>query len=250
MNISDKARKNHEKLFPQIPVEEGGNDDELNEILLNFNFDEVWRYDHLDEKTRMMCVLACTIASQTNKRFEVFVNAAMNVGVTPVEIREVVYQAVPYIGVLKVLDLLEPMNAIFKERGVALPLPKQTTVTHEERFEKGRALQWEIFGKDVIEGNREKAPEDQEPVQTFLSDNCFGDYYTRNGLDIPTRELMTFVFLLSQSGLEPQLKGHIAGNLAVGNDRQKLVDVVTALCPYIGYPRTLNALRCINEMTK
>lgn len=38
-------------------------------------------------------------------------------------------------------------------------------------------------------------------------------------------ELITFVILLSQSGLEPQLKGHIQGNLNVGNDKQKLLDV-------------------------
>lgn len=81
-----------------------------------------------------------------------------------------------------------------------------------------------------------------------MSDNCFGDYYTRNGLDIKTRELITFVILLSQSGLEPQLKGHSQGNINVGKDKQKLLDVVTALLPYIGYPRSLNAIRCINEL--
>lgn len=65
--------------------------------------------------------------------------------------------------------------------------------------------------------------------------------------EVQERELITFVILLSQSGLEPQLKGHIQGNLNVGNDKQKLLDVVTALLPYIGYPRSLNAIRCINE---
>jgi len=44
------------------------------------------------------------------------------------------------------------------------------------------------------------------------------------------------------------LKGHIQGNLNIGNDKQVLLNVITQLLPYVGYPRTLNALRCINEV--
>lgn len=64
--------KNHKKLFPEIKVE-NTLDEELMEILLNFNLDEVQKQDHLDEKTRQMVILACTIASQTPKRYEIFI---------------------------------------------------------------------------------------------------------------------------------------------------------------------------------
>ena len=50
------------------------------------------------------------------------------------------------------------------------------------------------------------------------------------------------------AGREPQVKGHIAGNLLVGNDKQVQLDTVTQLLPYIGYPRTLNAIACLNEV--
>lgn len=246
MNITDKAMKNHKKLFPEIEVD-NTYDEELVEILLNFNFDEVIEQDHLDSKTRQMVILAATIACQTPKRYEVFVKAALNVGVTSIEIKEILYQAVPYVGVLKVLDLLEPTNQIFKERGIRLPLEKQGTTTRENRLEKGLAVQKSIFG-EVIDNNYKNSPENQIHIQKFLSDNCFGDYYTRNGLDTKTRELITFVILTAQGGCEPQLKGHIQGNVTVGNNKQKLLDVVTALIPYIGYPRSLNAIRCINEV--
>ncbi|MGM9970153.1 MAG: carboxymuconolactone decarboxylase family protein [Anaeroplasma sp.] len=248
MNITDKAMKNHEKLFPEIGVTDTL-DEELIEILLNFNFDEVLEHESLDERTRQMVILAVTIASQTPKRYEIFLKAALNVGVTPIEIKEILYQSVPYVGVLKVLDLLEPTNKIFEERGIKLPLEKQGTTTRENRFDKGLEVQKSIFG-DVIDKAYESSPKEQVHIQKFLSDNCFGDYYTRNGLDVKTRELITFSILLAQSGLEPQLKGHIQGNLNVGNDKQKLLDTATALLPYVGYPRTLNAIRCINEVAK
>ena len=245
MNITKKAMENYKKLFGEEVKE--GNDDELMEIITNFSLDEAQEYDHLDEKTRQMVILAATIAVQTPKRYEVAVKAALNVGVTPIEIKEILYQAVPYVGLLKVLDLLEPANKIFEERGIKLPLEKQGTTNLENRFDKGLKVQKSIFG-DVIDKNYENSPENQVHIQKFLSDNCFGDYYTRNGLDVKTRELITFSILISQGGCEPQVKGHIAGNVNVGNDKQTLLNTVTALLPYIGYPISLNAISCINEV--
>jgi 4-carboxymuconolactone decarboxylase len=108
------------------------------------------------------------------------------------------------------------------------------------------ALQKEIFG-NMIDKMYQESPANQIHIQKYLSANCFGDYYTRKGLDIKTRELLTFSMILSLGGCEPQLKGHIQGNLNVGNDKEVLLSVVTQLLPYVGYPRTLNAIRCLNE---
>ena len=78
--------------------------------------------------------------------------------------------------------------------------------------------------------------------------NCFGDFVTRGGLDARTRELLTFSMLLTLGGCEPQLKGHIRGNLNLRNDKRTLLTVITQLLPYVGYPRSLNAIACLNEV--
>jgi 4-carboxymuconolactone decarboxylase len=75
-----------------------------------------------------------------------------------------------------------------------------------------------------------------------------GSTYTRTGLDVRTRELLTFSMLLALGGCEPQVKGHIQGNLKVGNGRETMMAVITQLLPFVGYPRTLNAMRCLNEV--
>lgn len=245
MVITEKAMENYKKLFKSDELFK--DDEELKEIILNFALDEVQAQDNLDEKIRQMVILAATIATQTSKMYERFVNSALNVGITPVEIKEILYQSVPYVGILKVLDLLEPTNRIFKGRGIELPLEKQGTTNIENRFDRGLEVQKSIFG-DVIDKNYENSPKNQVHIQKFLSDNCFGDFYTRNGLDVKTRELITFSILISQGGCEPQVKGHIAGNVNVGNDKQTLLNTVTALLPYIGYPRSLNAIGCINQV--
>lgn len=59
--------------------------------------------------------------------------------------------------------------------------------------------------------------------------------------------MITFCFLAAQSGCEPQLTSHAAANLRVGNDKAFMIQVLSQCLPYIGYPRSLNALRCLND---
>ena len=92
------------------------------------------------------------------------------------------------------------------------------------------------------------APENQKNIQDYLSAYCFGDFYTRKFLTIPERELLTFAILVAQGGCEPQVKAHVGGNAAVGNSKETLLAALTVCLPYIGFPRTLNALGCVNEI--
>ena len=247
MNISEIAYKNHEELWPDYKSRAMQTDPELIELFDNFAFDEVISYGNLDTKTRVMMILGSTIACQAQGEYKMMVNAALNVGVTPIEVKEILYQSVPYVGIAKVVDFIYLTNEILTERGIALPLEGQSTTTPETRFEKGLEVQKAIFG-DLIDKMYEASPANQLHIQKYLSANCFGDYYTRKGLDLKTRELLTFSIILSLGGCEPQLKGHVQGNLNVGNDKQVLLSTVTQLLPYVGYPRTLNAIRCINEV--
>jgi 4-carboxymuconolactone decarboxylase len=247
MAISETAQKNHEELFPNHKSTLKVTDPELIEVFDNFAFDEVLLYGNLDTKTRLMVILASLIAQQTLSKYKVMLGGALNVGVTPVEVKEIVYQAVPYVGIAKVFDFIHATNEILASMGIKLPLEGQSTTSPETRFEKGLALQKEIFG-DTIDTMYRESPENQLHIQEYLSANCFGDYVTRSGLDIKTRELLTFSMLLSLGGCEPQLKGHIQGNLNIGNNKEVLLSVVTQLLPYVGYPRALNALRCVNEV--
>ena len=249
MAPNGQARKNHEKLFPGHVSTLAVTDPELIEIFDNFAFDEVLRHGDRDARTRLMVQLAALIACQALREYRVMLGAALTVGVTPVEVKEIVYQAVPYVGMAKAFDFIHATNEVLAERGVELPLPGQSTTTPETRAEKGRAVQEQIIGREVVEKLYAAAPEEQEHIQHFLSANCFGDYYTRTGIDVPTRELLTFSMLVALGGCEPQVKGHVAANLRVGNDRTRLIAVVTSLLPFIGYPRTLNALRAVDEVT-
>lgn len=247
MSISETARKNHDELFGERVSTMKRTDPELVEVFDNFAFDEVLAYGSLDKRTRLMIILASTIACQALGEFKVMLGGALNIGVTPVEVKEIVYQAVPYVGMAKTYDFLIVANEVLKSRGIQLPLEGQATTTPDTRFDEGLKTQKSIFGEGIAKRLTE-SPADEVHINRYLADNCFGDYLTRKGLPVKTRELLTFSMLASLGGCEPQLKGHIQGNLNLGNDRATLLSALTQLLPYIGYPRTLNALRCIDEV--
>jgi len=247
VNLTDTAIRNHEELFPDHKSTLQMTDPELIDVFDNFAFDEVIGYGNLDTRTRVMMILASTIAGQALCEYKVMLGCALNVGVTPVEIKEIVYQSIPYVGIAKVFDFIHATNEVLQSRGIKLPLEGQSTTTTETRYEKGLEVQKKIFG-GMIDKMYKESPETQIHIQRYLSANCFGDYYTRNGLEIQTRELLTLSMLIALGGTETQMKGHIQGNVNVGNDKKRQLSLMTQLLPYVGYPRTLNAIKCLNEV--
>ena len=224
MPLTETARKNHDALFPGHVSTLAVTDPELIEIFDNFAFDEILAESTLDARLRLMTQLAAIIACQAPNEFRFMLGAALDNGVTPVEAKEILYQAVPYVGIARAFDFLHATNDVLKARGVALPLPGQSTTTPGDRAEKGLEVQKQIIGAANVERLYAMAPSDQQHIQRYLSAHCFGDHYTRRGLDLPTRELVTLSVLAALGGCDPQVKGHVAANLNVGNDRAKLID--------------------------
>ena len=218
-------------------------DPEFAERVEHFAFDEVVNEpeQQLDEVTRHMAILATLLGCQGTDVFRRELPQALDAGVTPVMAKEIVYQAVDYLGMGRVLPFLDITNEVLTARGVTLPLEGQATTTMEIRLEKGAQAQADIFGPQMLEAWK------TGHINRWLAANCFGDYYTRTGLTLAQREMITFCFLAAQGGCEPQLTGHAKGNMNMGNDRDFLIRVVSQCLPYIGYPRSLNAVACVNK---
>jgi 4-carboxymuconolactone decarboxylase len=221
---------------------------DFEEILSRFIFGEVFYQGSLTIHQRELITLVVMTTNQTLPQLHAHIGAALNVGLTPVEIMEAIYQCAPYIGFPKTLNALAMVNEVLKERDISLSLESQKQTGEDDRFEKGLQVQTAIFG-DVIRQMRENAPENQKHIQDYLSAFCFGDIYTRGGLDLKTRELLTLCILGALGGCESQVKAHVKGNLNVGNDKDLMIAAITQCLPYMGFPRTLNALNCVNEMS-
>ena len=237
------------KIFPGLAQ----TDPEFAQIFTNFAFGEVLstspELEPLAEPTRYLAILATLLGCQGLDAFRLMLPLALDGGVTPIEVKETVYQAAAYLGLGRMLPFLSAVNEELSRRGIALPLEPQGTVQPEQRREAGNQIQVEAFGEG-LRNSWEHGPEEKRHINSWLASNCFGDYYTRKGLSLPQREMITFCFLAAQGGCEPQLTAHARANMTVGNDRLFLIQVVSRCLPYIGYPRSLNALNCIENASK
>ena len=220
---------------------------EFEAVRNRFVYAEARTQGELDDRRRALVVVACLATLEADDLAEQ-IHAAMIVGVTPVELQEVFHQVVPYIGLTRAEHGLRVLAEVLRAEGVSLPLPPQSTTDENSRLEKGIHAQSAIFGEDHILPMRASAPEDQAFMQDYLSAYCFGDTYTRNGLELETRELLTFVAIISMGGCDPQARAHAAGNVAVGNDARTLFAAIATCVPYLGCPRSLNAMAAVNAI--
>lgn len=243
---------------PESQADDGlfASDGEFMALFYNFAYGEVLAEAsvQLDRRTRSIAILAALLGAQAQEEFAVMLCAALNAGVSAAEIKEIIYQSAAYLGFAKTRPFLTAANEVLRQNGAALPLaaeqPAEAALhSADERRARGNAVQTAVFGEQMRE-NWKSAPPERRAVTAWLASNCFGDYYTRGGLDIRMRELITFCFLAAQGGCEAQLTSHAAGNMAVGNGAQFLVSAVHHILPYIGYPRSLNALACIDAARK
>jgi len=225
-------------------------DPEFVERFANFAFDDVPADVDLPDRTRFMCWLATLLGCQGIDEFRALLPAALNVGVEPETVKEIVYQASAYLGIGRVYPFLKATNEALVAAGVELPLKPQATTqpTEESRYEGGETAQVACFGEQM-HGYKDRGNPDYPWIAQWLVKNCFGDWYTRGGLTIPEREMVTFCFIAAQGGCESQLRGHTGANVQCGNDREFLIKVVSNNVPFIGYPRTLNAMAIVDEVT-
>lgn len=246
MNRIDATKETYHHLFGGEALTGTGTDPELMNILQKFIFGDVFHTGVLDNKQRELITVVSLTTLQTLPQLKAHTIAALNVGVKPIEIREAVYQCAPYIGYPKTLNALGVMNEVFKEKGIQLPLENQETVTEENRFEKGKAIQDTLYGDEIKKMMSTLPGNFNEIVPRLLTEHNFGDYYTRGVLDVKTRELLMYC-VVATLGAEFQLNAHVKGALKAGNTKEELVAAMVQCMGYIGFPYAINAIQIINN---
>ncbi len=245
--MSDSTEEYKKIWFRGMSRFSDGLDGEFQEIAENFLCGDILPYGVLGNKQKALISLTALTATQNLRPLYEYTISALDMGAAPEEIKETIYQCAPYIGLERAGCALDEVNRAFEASNIVCSLKSQSTVTEDTRFEKGLAVQQQLFGKEQIESMRASAPRELRHIQDYLSAHCFGDFYTRGALDLQMRELITFCAICCLGGCEAQAKAHAQANLRMGNSREMLIDAVTQCLPFIGFPRTLNAVSCIGE---
>ncbi len=247
-NIMTRAQKADEVYKELFGSERGQSltDPEFMEILQRNIFGEVFYTGNLSTKDRELITVVVLSTLQTLPQLKAHVNAALNVGNSPLEIREAIYQCAPYIGFPRTLNAIGVFNEVAKERGIKLPLDNASTTTDENRYEKGWEIQNQLYGDEVKKAMASLPDIYANVVPDTLTTFCFGDFYTRNGLSIKQRELLSLV-ILTALGAEKQLSAHVVGALKAGNDKETLLAAMVQAIPYIGLANAMTTINLIKE---
>lgn len=121
------------------------------------------------------------------------------------------------------------------------------TMTDETRLDRGRRVLAEIdgeAGQRVIDALQGIAPD----FATYLFEFPFGDIYSRPGLATRDREIATIAALAAMGNAAPQLRVHIEAGLNVGLSREEIVEILTQMAVYAGFPAALNGLFAAGEV--
>ena len=245
MTRSEKADVVYQNLFKEKRTK-SPTDPEFMEILQRNIFGEVFYEGELEPKERELITVAALTTMQTLPQLKAHINAALNVGNSPLEVRETIYQAAPFIGFPRTLNAIAVFNEVAKERGIKLPLENAATANDENRLAKGLEIQNKLYGDEVKKAMSNLPGEYKNIVPETLTTFCFGDFYARKGLSIKQRELLSLV-VLTTLGAEKQLPAHIVGAIKAGNDKETLLAAMLQAMPYIGLANALTAINLIKE---
>lgn len=246
MNRIDACKLNYRQLFGAEALTGHGTDPEMMDILQKFIFGEVFQTGDLTMKQREMITCITLAVQQAIPQLEAHAGAALNVGVSPEELREVVYLTAPFIGFPKMLNATVAVNAVFEEHGIELPLESQGCVTDGNRHDTGKAIQDRLYPGGISSAMEGVPGGMGNDVERFLTDYFFGEIYSRGALDLKTRELLGYCVLVTV-GAESQLRSHYHGNVNVGNTPEIMTAAIIQCLPYIGFPAAIKALGIIKQ---
>lgn len=121
------------------------------------------------------------------------------------------------------------------------------TDTDSRRYQRGLSKLAEIdgdAGQKVIDALSDIAPD----LARYTIEFPFGDIYSRPGLDLKSREIATVAALTAMGHCQPQLKVHIHGALNVGCSKEEIIEIITQMAVYAGFPAALNGMFTAKEV--
>lgn len=221
---------------------------DLAELAISFAYGQVYPRDGLtllQRQTATVAMLAAMGGLEPQLKFHM--RGALNVGASVAQLVEVMIHLVVYAGFPTALNGVAALRSILTAQELGAAAPEQHGAQQQSRYDAGLAALEAVdgsAGEKVISSLAAVAPD----LGRFIIEFAFGDVYTRQGMDLHTRELVTVAALAAMGNARPQLKVHTHGFLNVGGSREQLVEVAIQTAPYAGFPRAINAVLAIQEV--
>ena len=222
---------------------------DLSRYLVEYVFGEMYARETLDNRTKEQVVVAALTAMGTAApQLKVHIHAALHVGCTPEEIREVIIQMCGYAGFPATLNAMGTLMEVLDESGLTL----STVSVHagsEGRYERGRGLLAKI-----APAQERILRETYDPINPDIANYViafgYGDIYARGILPLRNRQAATIAALAAKGTAPPQLRFHIGGGLRAGLTEAEIVEIMLLVSVYAGFPAALNGILATREVSE
>jgi 4-carboxymuconolactone decarboxylase len=219
---------------------------DLGRFVVEFGYGDVHARPGLDVRQRQLVTIgALTAVGDTAPQLRFHIGAALHVGLDAAQVVEALIQLVPFAGLPRALNALAAARTVFEERGVRVqPIE---VAPGGDRYARGADKLREVDGEhglDVVESLKDVAPD----LGRYIVEFTFGDVYSRPGLDLRQRQLVTLGGLIAFGDTAPQQKVHFNAALNVGLSPRQVIETVIQAVPYAGFPRVLNAVGVVREV--
>ncbi|MGW7413391.1 carboxymuconolactone decarboxylase family protein [Streptomyces sp. NPDC054863] len=219
---------------------------DLGRFVVEFGYGDAHARPGLAVRQRQLVTIgALTAAGDTAPQLRFHVGAALHVGLEAAQVVEALIHVVPFAGFPRALNALAAARTVFEERGVRVkPIEVETG---GDRYTRGEESLRKVDGErgiEVIESLKDVAPD----LGRYIVEFVFGDVYTRPGLDLRQRQLVTLGALIALGDTAPQQGVHVNAALNVGLSPRQVIETVIQTVPYAGFPRALNAVGVVRKV--
>ncbi len=238
-----EAKGMYDQVFGNLEMDVNTTNPDFSDMMNNFIYGDVFNQnDLLDLRERQLITLVSLTANQSYALLKLNAVASVNMGLSPEEVYEAVYHCTPYLGIAKTYEAVLAVNEAFEENAIELPVDSQTQISDEMRFKAGNVAQVQIFGPFMARNEADV----EDGVTKYVTEWCFGDFYTRGSIDLKTRELLTMTILANMGA--DQLGAHVFGSRNVGYSKDEIIAAITQAMPYMGTPLTLSAIETVETV--
>jgi 4-carboxymuconolactone decarboxylase len=221
---------------------------EMGQFLIEFAYGDVYSRPGLDRKSRQVATIAALTAMRSAKPQLTFhIGAALNVGLTPEEIIEVMYVTTVFAGFPRGLNGISSAREVFQTRKISMTPPSSTDKDQKDRRERGMKtmeLTSKGAGERVIASLSDIAPD----MADFIIDFSYGDIFSRKILNSQHKEIAMIAVCVALGSMEPQMKVHIHAALNVGCTKEQIKELMMHMAVYAGFPAALNGLNTTREV--
>lgn len=217
----------------------------LSNLLTEPAFGGVWNRPGLGFNDRLLCTVAALATGPRMTSLRRYIGAALNHGVPPAAIREILVQASLYAGFSAAEETLALLAGMLAERGLPFPPNSPEDVSLEELTARGTALMNTLHGARARLGYA--APDNATTGALYPTaiQYGYGEIWFRPGLEHRQRALVA-VAAFTALRLPEQVGKFGQSALNTGLSQTEVIEAIIQTAPYTGFPPALNALGALS----